>query len=451
MKKIITIYILTYFLISQDTLAVIDSQVITRTDFIKRAEYTVRPVYCNSGNNIDKKIILNSLIAEKLLAMKNNGELDIEAVRLLKGIKEQTMRRIMMEDQVNLSLIVNPNMISDLYNRSLFDYEIDFINIASYELDTITEKLKLNIPFNDIIKNLKNKPTQKSINFQDDSNKKIHQEFYGKNINKDDLIGPIKISNNNYILIKVRSKKKNIILTPEAQLSHYNEIENYYIQSESYKIRENYISNIMFGKTIKFNELAFFNLANYYYDEEKKPINKKDILFTLDNKDWRIEDLIEINRLNPILFRDSYNNKSEFYLQFKLALVDLMQNYFLTKKAYELDYSNHPLVTTEVQNWNNYISANYEKEKIINENQNLSKTYNTEYEIIKNILDKELENLFIQNSDKISIDVQMFNDIKLSNIDMLVINTNQPYQLTVPPFPRLTIKNNLDYGTKKDS
>ena len=56
-----------------------------------------------------------------------------QALELIKGIKEQTMRRIMMEDQVNLDLIVNPNMISDLYNRSLFDYEIDFINIASYE------------------------------------------------------------------------------------------------------------------------------------------------------------------------------------------------------------------------------------------------------------------------------------------------------------------------------
>ena len=148
MKKIITIYILTYFLISQDTLAIIDNQIITKTDFIKRAEYRVRPEYCNSDNNIDKKIILNSLIAEKLLAMKNNGELDIEAVRLIKGIKEQTMRRIMMEDQVNLSLIVNPNMISDLYNRSLFDYEIDFINIDQHEINTVKKDLNSNTTFN---------------------------------------------------------------------------------------------------------------------------------------------------------------------------------------------------------------------------------------------------------------------------------------------------------------
>ena len=43
----------------------------------------------------------------------------------------------------------------------------------------------------------------------------------------------------------------------------------------------------------------------------------------------------------------------------------------------------------------------------------------------------------------------MFNEIQLTRIDMMVINVNHPYQLTVPPFPKLTIKNNLNYGMKK--
>ena len=450
MKKMMAIYILICFIISQDTLVIIDKQIITKNDFIKRAEYTIRPKYCNSDNNIDKKIILNSLIAEKLLAQKNNSELDIEAIRFIQGIKEQAMRKLMLEDQVNLHLIIDNNMILDLYERSLFNYEVDFINIAHHELKTVKENLKSDYTFDDISKKLRYKPNRKNIKFLDYSNKKIHQQFYTNNINNGDIIGPIETTNGNYILITVLSKKKNLIINSESQKNHYDQIKNYYIESESYKIRENYIQGVMSGKKLKFNEDSFFNLANYYYNEEKEPIDKKDILFTLDNKQWRIEDLIEINHVNPILFRDSYNNRSDFYLQFKLALIDLIQNYFLTKKAYELDYANHPLVIKEVENWNSYILANYEKEKIIHQNQKLSKSYNTEYEIIKNILDKELEGLFIQNSDKISIDVEIFNDIKLSHIDMLVINTNQPYQLTVPPFPRLTIKNNLDYGVRKD-
>ena len=51
-------------------LAEIGDKVITIQDFIRRAEYTIRPPYCRQGNYIHKKIILNSLIAEKLTALE---------------------------------------------------------------------------------------------------------------------------------------------------------------------------------------------------------------------------------------------------------------------------------------------------------------------------------------------------------------------------------------------
>ena len=72
-----------------------------------------------------------------------------------------------------------------------------------------------------------------------------------------------------------------------------------------------------------------------------------------------------------------------------------------------------------------------------------------EYDLIKNILNPKSEILFRKYSDQIIVDVDMFNDIKLSSIDMVAININQPYQLLVPLFPKLTTKNNLNYGIKK--
>ena len=53
-----------------NTLIRIDNKEITKNDFIKRAEYTIRPSYCKSNNNIHKKIILNSIIAEKLMSLE---------------------------------------------------------------------------------------------------------------------------------------------------------------------------------------------------------------------------------------------------------------------------------------------------------------------------------------------------------------------------------------------
>ena len=451
MKLVVPIYFLIYFLFSQDTLVIIENQIITKNDFIKRSEYTIRPTYCNSDKNLDKKIILNSLIAEKLLAIKNKDEFDIDETNLIQGIKEQAMRKVMLENTVNSSLVIDENKILDLLNKSLYDYKIDFITINHNEIFLVNQDLNLNKSYKEIIKSLKHRTNQKYIKFGELSYDDIYQEFYTSDINVGDIIGPIKTLNDNYILINVLSKKKNILIDTESQKNQYENIKSYLIKSESYKIRKNYIQKIMKGKTIEFNENSFFNLADYFYDQEKKPIKTDDIIFTLANRDWSIEDLIEINKLNPVLFREPYKNKNEFYNQFKLSLVDLIQNYFLTKKAYELNLSSHPAVVKEGEIWSSYLSANSEKDKIINANQSLLKNLNTEHEVLEKILNKELEILFVENSDKILIDVEMFNGIKLSNIDMLVINTNQPYQLNVPPFPRLTTKNNLDYGTKKDS
>ena len=47
----------------------IDDFIILKNEFIQRAEYVLRPDYCSYNNNIHKQIILNSLIAEKLLAI----------------------------------------------------------------------------------------------------------------------------------------------------------------------------------------------------------------------------------------------------------------------------------------------------------------------------------------------------------------------------------------------
>jgi len=53
-----------------DILAVVGDRIITSQDFIRRAEYSIRPLYCRQSNYIHKKIILNSLIAEKLFAIE---------------------------------------------------------------------------------------------------------------------------------------------------------------------------------------------------------------------------------------------------------------------------------------------------------------------------------------------------------------------------------------------
>ena len=51
-------------------IAKVGNKTISRFEFIRRAEYTIRPAYCRSDNYIHRKIVLNSLLAEKLFALE---------------------------------------------------------------------------------------------------------------------------------------------------------------------------------------------------------------------------------------------------------------------------------------------------------------------------------------------------------------------------------------------
>ena len=80
-------------------LAQIGEKTITIQDFIRRAEYSIRPAYCRQPNYIHKKIVLNSLIAEKLLSIemekKDDRQLNSSSfLSFVKGRKEQAMRQI---------------------------------------------------------------------------------------------------------------------------------------------------------------------------------------------------------------------------------------------------------------------------------------------------------------------------------------------------------------------
>ena len=57
-----------------------------------------------------------------------------------------------------------------------------------------------------------------------------------------------------------------------------------------------------------------------------------------------------------------------------------------------------------------------------------------------------IDSLQTKYSDQIFIDTDIFDNVKLTRIDMFVIEQNVPYPAAVPSFPILTTDNKLDYG-----
>ena len=53
-------------------------------------------------------------------------------------------------------------------------------------------------------------------------------------------------------------------------------------------------------------------------------------------------------------------------------------------------------------------------------------------------------------TDKIVINMEVFEDIELTATDMVVTQKGVPYPIMVPLFPIITTDNRLDYGSKKN-
>ena len=78
---------------SDQIIAKVGDKIISVQDFIERAEYTPRPFYCRGKSSIDKRIILNSLIGEKLFSIEMTKEVPIEIDNYLIGRRNQKMRK----------------------------------------------------------------------------------------------------------------------------------------------------------------------------------------------------------------------------------------------------------------------------------------------------------------------------------------------------------------------
>ncbi len=117
-----------------DILAKVGDRIITKQDFIRRAEYSIRPLYCRQANYINKKIILNSLIAEKLFALEaEKTKVDLLDNSLFQsfvlGRSEQAMRQLHYYDEYYKQVELDSTAVLNAYKLAGRTVDITFINL----------------------------------------------------------------------------------------------------------------------------------------------------------------------------------------------------------------------------------------------------------------------------------------------------------------------------------
>ena len=136
---------------------------------------------------------------------------------------------------------------------------------------------------------------------------------------------------------------------------------------------------------------------------------------------------------------------SEFPQQLKLAIVDLIRDKYLTQEAYKRGYDKLNSVKQNTNMWQDNLLSLYQKNRYLDNVENQGKNF---INVITENLNPYIDSLQTKYSDVIEIDTDAFEEIKLTRIDMFVIQRNVPFPVVVPSFPLLTTDNKLDYGRK---
>ena len=463
-------------------LAKVGDKSISVNEFIRRAEYTVRPDYCRGDNYIHRKIVLNSLIAEKLLALEAGDDNELtrnyEFHQYMRGRKEQAMRQWLFNEVAVKPVKLDTAEINRDYRVAGRVYDVSFLNCPNAQAaQKVKEVLGQGVPIDTLMKQLSPKGhiPRREINFEAEEPPEVTDALFANPVQKGQVIGPIEIDPDNYIYLKVNGWRTQVALSDRQQRDRLQLVKDKLTERHAFDLYRRFIGKIMHGKTLQFNEPIFKKLVSIlgpeYYKtpkEKKERFNKKfwnkdnDLMirddaqaaldkiasqpfFTIDGKTSTVADFEDELLRHPLVFRKKKFPKNKFAREFKMAVVDLVRDHYLTQEAYKRGYDKVPEVQRNVNMWRDNLLALYQKKQYLNFMGVKGKKMK---DIIREYLDPYVAKLRQKYADRIFINTDAFEKIKLTRIEMFALQPNQAFPVLVPSFPQLTMHNKLDYGHK---
>jgi hypothetical protein len=464
-------------------LAKVGDKEIYLDEFIRRAEYTIRPPYCNGSTNIEKMIVLNTLIAEKLLVLEAGKKSRIynndTFLRYIQGRKEQAMRQILFLDLAYNKVEIDSTEVLRRFELAERKYQIKFLNVDNKEIADSAIKIFRDTKSSfentfEYLTGIKAIPT-KEVEYFSQEFPIIHDSLFSRKLQMDEVIGPVSIDDTTYLILKVDGWTVRKNLLPETNRQIYSDLEEEIKNDKADKLYKNFMSKIIKGKEINFYKDTFIPLVNALgpiylsqsnkmkelflfqefekenppqnlakYDEDiEKLINEP--LFEVDGKIYTVNDFEEYLDIHPLVFRKKRIKKFEFAEQLKLAIVDAIRDKYVTEIAYKRGIDKDQRVVHYTEMFEDAIISLYEKKVYLNK---INEGNLNQQQLIEKYLNPYVKELQHKYSENIEIDVELFNGIELTNTNLFVTQSGAPFPIVVPAFPILTSNSRLDYGKR---
>ena len=468
-------------------LARIGDRTILVDEFIRRAEYTVRPSYCRGNGGFDKKIVLNSLLAEKMLvfeADKDNELMKSESFqRTLQGLKEQLMRNVIYYAEGTSKVQLDTATTRREYKISGRTYNIEYFTIpndsAAIAIKQILDTSAAS--FADIYHELTGRDTlpQRDVDWITKESKEVRKALFKDRPTVNQIIGPMEVNDESYLFIRVKGWTDHAAVTEKQISDRWNDVKEELTHEQADEHYDNYIVSLMQGKQMQFEPLTFRKFLeivaptyleskkekeeamldkmynrqpreNPNYDDMEHNLNalQSAPLFTIDGKVWTVEDVAKEMERHPLVFRNKNLHKKNFAKQVKLAIVDMVRDRYLTQEAYSRGFDRYPMVVHYTEMWQDAILSLWQKDAFL---KSRGVDDNGQIDIVTKYLNPYADSLRRKYSDCIEVNVNEFNNIQLTGVPMFVLEGDVPFPVFVPSFPQLTTYKWLDYGKKMEA
>ncbi len=454
-------------------LGIVRDRIITANDFIKRCEYVPRPAYCKGENYIHKKIAMNSLIAEKILAIefeKMQLSLTEPQINLIEGRKEQAMRQLMLKTYGYDFVEEDKNKIELFMLLRSRIYEISFLTIHKEKQIALSKVKKIfnkkeSFNSNNVIKT-------KLLRFNDEMIQPVKELLFYIGPEKNKVYGPFDTDSTN-LFLKIKSWTGSVRVTEKEKNDAWDSARKDFIEKEALNLYASYVSKLLSSKEINFYKESFNRFASKVSDiyliekkEKEKVLQdavweknselklenlnqldnlKSEIIFSHEDKSWTVSDLMELIKKHPLVFRNKKFHPQRFNAELKLSIADLIRDMHITKRAYDLGLDKDVNIIQVKQKWEDYQRSALVKLYYLKKVPNLDNIYNNKFP--EKFLVKAIDSLQKVYSDDIKINTEELGNIKLSKIDLFARYSNQAYVNLEPSFPILTDDHLFDYGS----
>lgn len=463
-----------------------DKTTISVNEFIRRAEYMPRPDYCRANSYIHKKIVLNSLIAEKLLALEagedNPVVQDEEFQLFIKGRKEQAMRQWMHHMDATSKVMLDASEINQAFQFAGREYDISYFSASDTALVNRVKQQFVSQPdaFNDVYFRVAGDtlPPQKKVSWASPENLKVYAALFSSPLQIGQVLPPIKIAEDDYLFIKVNGWSDDLVITERQRQERLDKVTEKLTQLHSSEIWNQQVAEIMRGKKMDIDPDVFKRISQLFFaiyfrtDEERRDqladkiwsVEEQDMkkalqnlpdeqfrqqpFFKVGDEMWTVADFQKSLISHPLVFRERRMPSDQFAKHLRLAIADLVRDEFVTREAYKRGYDQTVVVERDASMWRDAYLALYQRTqffKSVGEKRNFNTNY---HQILQERLNPYVRELQQKYHKKVELDFEAFEKIALTSIDLFVKQPEQPFKYVTPNFPILTSEHLIDYAAK---